>query len=73
MKGELVVEEFGPISSNLLKYREGNASHQSEQFPVTNGLSRALFESSNKKVQTVKLESSRGLLSLLKEVHPQTE
>jgi hypothetical protein len=48
-----------------------NASCRGERFPMTNGRSRVLFESSSKKVQTLKLESSRGLLTLSKEVHSQ--
>jgi hypothetical protein len=38
---------------------------------VTNATTRALFENTSKKVQLVRLESSQGLLSLLKVVHPQ--
>jgi hypothetical protein len=38
---------------------------------VTNNSLRALFGSTSKKVQIVKLESSRRLLFLSKKVHPQ--
>jgi hypothetical protein len=43
VKRDSKVEEFGPISSNVLKYREGNASRQEERSPVINGLSQALL------------------------------
>jgi hypothetical protein len=38
---------------------------------MTNGPSRALFESTSKKVETMRLESLQGLLSLSKVVHLQ--
>jgi hypothetical protein len=38
---------------------------------MTNGPSHALFESTNNKVQRMRLESLQGLLFLSKAVHPQ--
>jgi hypothetical protein len=37
VEGKYIVEEFGPISSSPLKYREENASCRGERSPVTNG------------------------------------
>jgi hypothetical protein len=40
---------------------------------MSNCQSRALFENSSKNVETVKLDSSWGLVSLSKKVHPQVK
>jgi hypothetical protein len=40
---------------------------------MSNGPSRTLIESSNKNVMTMKLGSSRELVSLSKEVHPESK
>jgi hypothetical protein len=37
VKGKLVVEDFGPISSSPLKYSEGNTSCQGKRSPMTDG------------------------------------
>jgi hypothetical protein len=71
VKEESEVEKFGLINASLLKHGEENASRCRGLSPVSNGLSRVILENSSKKVDTVKLDSSRRLVSLSKDVHPQ--
>ena len=71
VKGKLVVEDFGPINSSLLKYSKGNASCEGKQSPATDGPSWVPFESTSKKEQIVRLESSQGLLFFSKTIYPQ--
>ena len=70
LKEESEVEKFGLINASLLKHGEENASRCGGLSLVSIGLSRVLLENSSKKVETMKLDSSRGLVSLSKEVHP---
>ena len=70
MKKESDVEKLDLISSTGAKHREGNSSWREQQSSMSNCPSRALFESYSKNVETLKLGSSQGLVSLSKKMHP---
>jgi hypothetical protein len=52
---------------------EGNNSRRGQRSSMIDCPSRALFGSSNKNVELVKLGSSWGLVSLSKKVHPRVK
>jgi hypothetical protein len=58
MKEESDVEKLDPISSTGAKHGEGNNSGRGQRSSMSNCPSRALFESSSKNVEIVKLGSS---------------
>jgi hypothetical protein len=73
VKDESNIEKYDPISSSGAKHGEGNSSGRGQWSPMSKNPSQALFESSSKNVEMVKLGSSRGLMPLLKKVHPQVK
>jgi hypothetical protein len=73
VKEESDIEKLDPISSTGTMLGEGNSSGRGQvgqQYSMSDCPSRALFGSSSKNVEPVKLGSSRGLVSLSKKVHP---
>jgi hypothetical protein len=69
VKEESDVEKLDPISSTGAKLGEENSSGRGQRSSMSNCPSWALFGSSSKNVEPVKLGSSRGLVSLSKKVH----
>jgi hypothetical protein len=72
-KEESDVEKLDPISSTGAKLGEGSSSRRGQRSSMSDCPSRALFGSSSKNVEPVKLGSSRGLVSLSKKVHPRVK
>jgi hypothetical protein len=70
VKEESDVEKLDPISSTGAMLGEGNSFGRGQRSSMNDCPSRALFGSSSKNVELVKLGSSRGLVSLSKKVHP---
>ena len=70
VKEECDVEILDPISSIGAMLGEGNSSGQGQQSSMNDFPSQALFGSSSKNVELVKLGSSRELVSLLKKMNP---
>ena len=64
------IEKLDPISSTGAMLGEGNSSGQGRRSSMSDCPSRAMFGSSSKNVEPVKLGSSQGLVSLSKKVHP---
>jgi hypothetical protein len=73
VKEESDVEKLDPISSTGAKLGEGNSSGRGQQSSISDCPSRALFGSSSKNVEPVKLGSSWGLVSLSKSMHPRVK
>jgi hypothetical protein len=69
-KEESDVEKLDPINSTGAKLGEGSSSGRGQRSSMSDCPSRALFGSSSKNVEPVKLGSSQGLVSLSKKVHP---
>jgi hypothetical protein len=73
VKEESDVEKLDPISSTGTMLGEGNSFGQGQRSSMSDCPSRALFRSSSKNVELVKLGSSWGLVSLSKKVHPRVK
>jgi hypothetical protein len=73
VKEESNIEKLDPISNIGAMLGEENSSGRGQRSSMSNCPSRALFGSSSKNVELVKLGSSRGLVSLSKKVHPQVK
>jgi hypothetical protein len=67
------IEKLDPINSIGAMRGEGNSSGHGRRSPMSDCPSRALFGSSSKNVEPVKLSSSRGLVSLSKKMRPLVE
>ena len=64
------IEKLDSISSVRAMLGEGNSFVQGQQSSMNDCPSRALFGSSSKNVEPVKLGSSHGLVSQSKKVYP---
>jgi hypothetical protein len=73
LKEESDVGKLDPISSTGTMLGEGNKSGRGQRSSMSDCPSRALFGSSSKNVEPVKLGSSQGLVSLSKKVHPRVK
>jgi hypothetical protein len=71
VKEESDVEKLDPISSTGAILGEKNSFGWGQRSSMSDCPSRALFGSSSKNVELVKLGSSQGLVSLSKKMHPQ--
>ena len=73
VKEESDIEKLDPINSTRTKHGEGNSFGREQRSSMSICPSQALFESSTKNVEVVKLGSSQGLVPLSKKVHPQVK